>query len=276
MRHSLEAFLPDWEVAYLAYPTDDPASVAAFLNELRDADAWACADSYPKFVEFAAQVPQVQSVRWPQVVFPAFHPDVVLAWQDGRQVQACGHVYHSAIVLWGFLNGMDEKAVFNLFNRQTFQSLGYLDQWAPSIKALNEQFKSCGLDFELYYRAVKRVGVFMHSHDHAKITSIMHVARQVAEKIGGADPAYVETASQILDDALMHDAIWPVYPDIALHYGLAGSYAWRLKNKFYNSLESYLARAFASYVAVGACLEKTYCERLRTSDLYDRALSVHR
>ena len=262
MCQALGAFLPGWEVTYLGYPNEDPASVESFVNELRTAEAWASADTFGKFEEIAALAPHVRALRWPQVVFPAFHPDIVLVWQDGKQLEVGRHVYHSAIVLWAFLNGLSAASVVKLFDQQVFQRLGYLDQWAPAVEALKRQFDACGLDFQRHYRPVKRAGVFMHSHDHAKIVSILHVARQVAEKVGGVDPPYVETAAQILDDALMYDAIWPVYPEIASRYGLVGSYAWRLKNIFYTSLESYVERAYADYAEVGSTPEDV----LRTSD----------
>lgn len=273
LQHVLEGMLTGWRVKYLPYPADNVESLASFAEQIASADAWASADTYPHFNEVIRHTAsRVRALRWPQVVFPAFHPDVVLAWGHGQQIPCCqGHPYHSAILLWAYLNELTLDQAIQRFRADIFNRLGYFDNWQGSVERLREQFHACEMDFELYFRGVKRSGVFMHSHDHSKVISIIHVARQIIKSLTGSDADHFESAGQFFDDSLMHDAVWPVYPDIASRYGVAGSYRWRIRNVFFKSLEDFAVETYSTYRAAGITKAYTYCERFVKSP-YDEVL----
>lgn len=191
-------------------------------------------------------------LRWPQISFAGFHPDIALATSRGNDITSMGGCpYNSTIVLWCWLNRLSIDSVLKLFTNNVFKSFGYFNCWGHSADLLSSHFKECNLDFNCFFNAVKRKGVFMHSDVHASAYPIILLAKQLVKKIVlRFDVPYVEFDAPIeryLNDTLLFDAVWPVYPEIGDVLGVKGSYIWKYRSSIYYGLEEYVVSSYLEY-----------------------------
>lgn len=251
---------------------ETPDALRAKLDTLAaSTDLWLLSPNN-KVGRAAAQAHGKRVQLLPLIQFGAFQPDICYAWHRGTRTLTSPH-YNSAIVVWGWRNGLDAGATAALFRAETFAALGYFDAWAPGLKDLQRAFADAGLAHRLadWFLAVKREGCFMHSINHPRVDAVVHLARVLAEEAGL--PLRREVQSGEIHDGL-NGTIWPVYPEIAERLGIhGGSYAWKYltQNRFIDGVEDFVAQAFAGYLRQGLGredLEITY----QDASPIDRAL----
>ncbi|WP_267425904.1 WcbI family polysaccharide biosynthesis putative acetyltransferase [Methylobacterium sp. GC_Met_2] len=161
-------------------------------------------------------------VRVPTIAFAAFHPDQIRVGSDHRSpiVGPMGQL-HSALVLFGFLSGLSQGAVMKLFQCSAFERVGYFEFWAEAAKRLYEFGAEADYDLEASLARWMRRGCFMHSVNQIKLHVVVDLARGLLEQAG------IRYQQCNLEDYLSGDPgkgeSWPVYPEIAAHYGVAGS-----------------------------------------------------
>ncbi len=193
----------------------------------------------------------IQVIKVPQITFSAFHPDLVYACApDGSFIKCLDSTYHSALCLWAWKNNLPWEDTIKLFNKNTFYELGYLNSWEQSVKDLKNKFASTKLDFNHFWRAVKRSGLFMHSIDHPSIFTLSELTKQIAILLGADQNLLNEPTHRVLSDRLTA-VRWPIYPDFGERFGLVGMYKWKIRKKIYCSLEEYTRKAFDSYNSIG-------------------------
>lgn len=109
-------------------------------------------------------------------------------------------------------------------------------------------------DADRFLLRIKRNGVFMHSTNHPRADTLVLLAKFVAMHLG--EDGSVLDREILIDDGLSLD-IWPVYPEIADHLGVAGSgYRWRIGGHTrITGLADYLSYAYDSYAAQGMAPE---------------------
>lgn len=213
-------------------------------------------------------------ITLPLVHFTAFHPDVCYAGHRRTQVLA-RQPYNSAIAVWAYRQGLDAAATAALFNRRTYQALGYLDNWRPAEQALRKAFEASDLrhryaDFWLH---VQRMGCFMHTPNHPQVPVLAQLARLAAVQAGL--PLRNDLAPGELVDGLA-SVIWPVYPEIAHELGLgAGSTLWKfiVAHQYLDGVQAYVEQSFASYEAQGiarADLEPRFFNATRLDEVLGR------
>ena len=170
-------------------------------------------------------------VPYPTVVFPAFHPDMVYVGgaeglAGGRLLPSpLGNYYHSAIALFAFLQGLDEARTVALFREEVFSRLGYLGGWDAAAQDFLRHAEAAGLGLEREFLRWSRRGSFMHVLNHPKLPVLGDIAGRLLERSGLA-PAAIEVGDYLADD-LARDVIWPVYPPLAEHFGVPGSYLFK-------------------------------------------------
>jgi hypothetical protein len=242
---AVKLLLPNQDVAILALKTADNAPF--FDSEISNTDVLLSADGITESM-FAELNPNALVLRWPQLYFPAFHPDIALASSFSHTITSMGGCpYNSTICLWSWLNNLPVNLACKLFNIHVYKSLGYLDCWSLSATKLSNDFKKCDLDFNIFFNAVKRGGVFMHSDSHAKAYPIILIAKQLVQKIGVPHIDLNEPIESYLPDTLLFDTVWPVYTEIADVLGVKGSYIWKYRNTYFHNLENYIFESYSGY-----------------------------
>jgi hypothetical protein len=163
----------------------------------------------------------------PGILFSAFHPDLVYAFNTvpgtpgNRVIRSAIGDYQSALVVYGYLQGLTVEQTIALFRPEVYRALGYTSMWAESESFLLDSFRRFGWVPEESYMRWVRQGVFMHTINHPKLCVIADVARMILKRCDieyDDDPMEDRTI-----DPLMASPVWPVYPAVAEIYGLRGS-----------------------------------------------------
>lgn len=208
----------------IPFPTSwfkDNKKLSIFKDSLKKTELWIT--NYEKKI---TEQYDVNTFHIPNIVFRAFHPDLINAQKiDGSYLSPV----QSKIAIWSFINQVEAKQAAKLFNKNSFEELGYYDEWTMSRIKLESQFLNSDLseeDFMKFYLSVKRTGIFMHSHNHPKIETIIQLGKIIAEKLNISKLPYDREIR--LHDGLQH-FICPVYPEIANELSLEGSYIWRIE-----------------------------------------------
>ncbi len=198
------------------------------LNEILDSNDIILAQNPVR--QYVPEPLQSKVIYFPDVTFPAFHPDMTYLRgknKVGKIETIHSHMahYNSSIVVYGYLRGMNIDQIISLFNKDTFQKLGYLDRWDISKKMLIANGNE--VDFQLEKILNKRLksGCFMYSFNHPTIAVMNDIATTLARKMG--IKINHSNSYRYIDDPLKGTPIWPIYPEIADQYGFNGDYAFR-------------------------------------------------
>ena len=197
---------------------------------------------------------------FPSIVFSAFHPDMVYAGQASdlaalKLAPSPMGQYHSAIALLAHRLGLDAGRTAGLFREAVFARLGYLDHWDPAVRELVAAAAATGFGLEREVARWARRGAFMHVMNHPKAFVVGDIARRLLAESGfSPEPVEIE---DYLGDELAQDVVWPIYPAIAEHFGLTGSYLFKVKPRgegfprLYD-LPGFVAASFSLYDATPA------------------------
>lgn len=171
---------------------------------------------------------------FPSIVFTAFHPDAVYVGDlasvaQVKLVPSPLGTYHSAITLFGFLRGLPRERIVGLFREEVFSRLGYLDAWDLAAADLIASSRAIGFDLSDDLLRWSRSGLFMHNINHPRLNVLGDIAARLLREAGLAPrPVAVETYAP---DALLDDPIWPVYPPVAMLYGVPGSTVFKRRQR---------------------------------------------
>jgi hypothetical protein len=183
-----------------------------------------------------------------------FHPDCAYVHVQGKAVDSPIGAYHSALVLWGFLQGLSKKATRELFNAQVFRHLGYFELQAVGIDHLVHKGRQCGMPMHRWLAQWQESGVWMHTINHPKPHVLADVALHCLHQLGlqGAPEA-----RDVVLDELALSPCWPVYPAVAQAlglrteggYGFKGRHSLRLHAKPANflGLDVFIDASYALY-----------------------------
>ena len=197
---------------------------------------------------------------FPSIVFSAFHPDMVYVGQASdlaalKLAPSPMGQYHSAIALCAHRLGLDARRTAGLFREDVFRRLGYLDHWDPAVHELVGSAVALGFGLDREVTRWARRGAFMHVMNHPKAFVIGDIARRLLVE-SGLKPEPVEI-EDYLGDELAQDVVWPLYPPIAEHFGLTGSFLFKMKPRgddfprLYD-LPGFIAASFSLYDAMPA------------------------
>lgn len=259
---ALRVLAPDARVSLLPMGrlTRDHRDLAAFAAALRGYDhvfLMPFAGFFPDggSTELATELASIR--RFPGIVFSAFHPDMVYVGQIASQAStrllpSPLHTYHSAIVLFGFLRGLDHARIVRLFRAEVFERLGYLDTWPLAAAELLAYARSTGLPLEAEFLRWSREGAFMHTFNHPKLSVLGDIAARLMREAGLA-PAALPLDAYLADD-LLKDVVWPVYEPVAARYGVKGSTLFKRRQKReqapeFLDLDGFVAESLALYRA---------------------------
>lgn len=180
----------------------------------------------PTFSRFEKKV-----LLFPAVNFDAFHPDLVHVFggSNGEIVRGPLANYHSSIALLGWQAGLDVDKTVKLYNKATYEQLGFFDYLESARKNILAQGREADLELGGCLRRWMGQGCFMHSVEHPKIFVMADIARLLAQKMGACSTD--ENSTMDLHDPLAESVVWPVYPELGPALGTHGSY--RFKTEFW-------------------------------------------
>lgn len=209
-------------------------------------------DELCKTDEFKKELGSSKIFFIPKIAFSAFHPDIVYVKNSkGINVRCLDSDYHSAICFWAWKNNLDAEQTVRLFSEKTYVDLGYMDNWNESLAHLKERIRGTDIDFNRLWSRIKRRLPFMFSFNHPNIFVLSELAKQIAVKLGADEAIYDQPLHNLLTEKL--DAIrWPVYPPIAIKYGIEGMYCWKIRGQKYNSLHDYVSSALDNYNTISS------------------------
>jgi hypothetical protein len=242
---------------------------SSLTQRILDADIVMGGDFVLSFLNRNKATPK-KFITIPSLYFSAFHPDIVTA-----KVQTSGTRipvrYNSAIGLWAYSKGLSPATAASLFCAKNFKALGYLDCWDSSVARMKSSFETADLDFDRFFCAVKRDGIFMYTMNHPKVGLLIWMAKLLAIQLGHDDSVWRKEI--LISDALGRVEIWPVYPEIARELAVPGSYTWFAdRGQVIEGLEQYLDFVFSKYAKSG--LDPADISMMGVNqDLYDAVLS---
>lgn len=227
----MQKMFPDWDVRGVFLP---------------QAATWV-AEKHPAFLEFVDQIdifigmtgeaplntlvkPSVQRVHLPYFVYQGYHPDTI--WLHGVPSPLQSGVLHSPIAASAFLLGKTTAEARALFSPAHFERLGYFDKLAEDRARVIAMFaKTGGLEIADLFVEWSQHGNFMHTPNHPKTPVFFDIIHAGMVKAGFGEQIDMDLMRQTrtdLDDELGRGVLWPMYPDLAEHAGLAqSSYDWR-------------------------------------------------
>jgi len=177
-------------------------------------------------------------IHIPHITFSAFHPDLVYVHTkegtpnptgENRYVQSPIGDWNSSLTLLAWLHGIELEKTLALFNKDTFQRLGFLNQWHASELDLLREGKNAGMPLEEMLQEWIKLGCFMYGINHPKLPIVADLARAAMNKAGLA--LYAHFPEEYLTDILKNSVIFPVYPEVAEHLGVKGEYLFKMDSK---------------------------------------------
>lgn len=226
----LKATHPDWDVRAVV---------------LSQADTW-LQEKNAKFLEFVDEIDvfvgltnhasiqsrikaSVTRVFLPPFEFSGFHPDTL--WLHGVPSSMNAGVIHSRIATSAYLSGLTVAQAKSLFNLQHYRELGYLDVYASEKLRLLQSFAGYGFDITELFETWAHNGNFLHTPNHPDIRVLFDIVHLGMEKAGLAaniSASALANLRETADDYLGAGCIWPIYPEIAAHFGVAAKPSrWR-------------------------------------------------
>ncbi|HQV56472.1 MAG TPA: WcbI family polysaccharide biosynthesis putative acetyltransferase [Ilumatobacteraceae bacterium] len=243
---ALAGMLPDDHVAVTAPFGPD----ASLHDALAQTQTWVTSFSPDQIRQQLAPLkipPRVIAV--PNLYFRGFHPDIFhTPHPAGGMLGSAAGEYSSALVLYGWRQGLDADQIRRCFRAEVYQALGYYSVWSSALQVVRERFDDSDLAFADWYLPLVRGGAFMLTDNHPTVAALVQLARQVA-KLLNADPALVEMPwdTVIPDGLLATSTVWPVYPELAAVLGVRGGYVWRCRDGQLLGLEPFIEQTLRQY-----------------------------
>jgi hypothetical protein len=253
-----------WGVHLLA-PAERPGLIAEFVAKTKaEFNLIIAAPLTEEFSDLAATkidstFEGIPVVKISNIYFSGLHPD--LTYIGGLSQRIVGPLvdYHSRIALFGFLNGLPLEDTEALYCHKTYQAVGYYDEFAASMKAIRDRDKDVDVPVSamLEYLLPKAVCLFSVNHPSSALLSpyCNDIVRYL-ERRGLGLHSGLPADSFVCAESLAGNAIFPIYPEIAAHHGMAslGSYAFKAVGSRVNpmNLPTFLAAEFGAFQNVGA------------------------
>jgi hypothetical protein len=216
------------------------------------------------------------------IYFTGLHPDLCyVIGTDNRVMQGPIGDYHSRLVLYAFLKGMDETEAATLFRGAVYEKLGYYAEYEKSLNELIRRDTLIDVPVTTLLPSILRRFLAFYSINHptsAVFTPYAHeiVRHLVSKNLGNASG--FPPSPMFNEGSLANDVIFPIYPDIAQRHGIPafGSYAFKPSGGRRNplQLERFVQQEYAVWREIGAeVLHATSIGRQVVS-LFTRRLSA--
>lgn len=180
-------------------------------------------------------VPQLAAVLKTATPYPAFH--FTGFHPDFARLEGTGC---SRIVVAAHAMGLSEAEAAELFNSYIYSVLGYFDEYGKAERYALQVGQACSMDLS---RVLKPIDgkAFMHIPCQPTIGFWMRFAGMLCEHVGVEhDPDAIAPIDTAADEL-----IWPVYPELADRWGVAGSLEFKAqKNHDPISFDEMVAKCY--------------------------------
>ncbi len=208
---------------------------------------------------------------FPNIIFNAFHPDMLYITDKGKQLPSPTGCYHSSIACFGWLNDFTVEETLSLFCEDVFKALGFFDYWQVSVNYLVKQGEASNLPLDKMIESWSKRDIWMHTINHPKVFVLADVARAL---LGREKIPFVPNIEENLGDTLANGPCWKAYPEIASRFGFEGQYQFKNRGRITSKNVGELLFGLEDFVRASFELFATYskegfnCPRL-VSKKYD-------
>jgi hypothetical protein len=229
----LRAIFPQWEVKGarldLARKWLSEEPNPAFADFLAQAELLITGASDDRI--FAGAPASTTRLVIPPFYFRGYHPDSFHLECSDRPVPSVlgsGNL-HSRIAATAFLLGMTPRDTADVFNPRVYERCGYFSVFDSERDGLLERFSAHDIDLASAFDSWVRSGNFLYTYNHPRAFVFNDILLQsLAGRLIEAGTAQAARASLVsITDYLEPSMRWPVYPELAKHYGFESTLTWR-------------------------------------------------
>ena len=164
--------------------------------------------------------------------FSGLHPDLTYIGGLSRRIGGALGDYHSKIALMGYLHGLPADSTLALYCDETYQELGYYDEYEESLAELRRRESEVDIPFADEMAALIPQDLCFFSVNHPTSFLIAAYAEKIAgwlEEKGVSERTDCPRNPVYFVNYLASTGIFPVYPEIASRFGLnySGSYLFK-------------------------------------------------
>jgi hypothetical protein len=188
----------------------------------------------------------LDTLVFPQMYFPGYHPDETLLYLDGAVIDSSIGAYHSLIACSAYLRGRSVAETCALYRLETYSALDYLGWWSRWRLWFLNVFAEYDFDLTAAFNRWSRGRAFMYTSHHPRVECLFDIAGLILNKCG----VEAQRPNCLPQDLLVTDVCFPVYSEIATGLGFEGSYQFKLRGQDRCiDLGTFVSQSFAIYDA---------------------------
>lgn len=194
-------------------------------------------------------------LTYTNIRFDGLHPDIIRLHPFAGQTPIPTGIYHSRIVLKGFLEGRTVPDIVAAFYGDAYHAAGYYDVFEQSADELRRRDAACDVRFARPFLAMARRRPVLFTTDHPTQRPIVALANRICEALTGES---INVPPDFFPNPLASDVYWPVYPEIAQALGLRYASAMQFaparagRDRPFMTLPEFVEASVAAYQATGA------------------------
>jgi hypothetical protein len=253
-----KAIFPDWDVrsaVQVQAKTWLKEKHAGFAEFLPQVDLFVGLPASHAELSAAGLNSSALTILLPSFVYMATRPDCF--WFRGVPSPTQSGVIHSRIATAAYVLGKSVEDTLPLFCATHYEKLGYFEQHGRLRSDLLKSFAAVGVDLAADLSNWEATGDFMHTPNHPAAWVLFDVIHRALGQHNVNVPHESEAVQRIrsrVDDYLGKGIIWPVYPEIADHFGLHNTVpTWRTSATHHGGevfdLKQMLHRSFSIFDA---------------------------
>lgn len=190
--------------------------------------------------------------------FNGLHPDITYLGDLGERAASPLGDYHSKIILDSYVNGLSEAACRERFSNNTYDSIGYYEEYNRSATELLIRDEANDIRFAKTFLDLVSKRFCMYSINHPAGTVFSAIADEILDFLGFYKLMYPYGMGF---DFLSESQWWPIYPEIVSHHNLPYSTPLIFKQSKRDggkslTLDSFIGESYVFYRANDPLIRK--------------------
>ena len=150
--------------------------------------------------------------QYTNLYFTGYHPDLTYYGGRGVRLQSAMGDYNSKIALVGFLQGLSIEETALHFNHNTYEKLGYYEQFEASRDELIRRDEANDVRFAEEFFEIAKRSLPLYTVNHPTAAVLAPLAALIVEAVGQDRP---HISTELVRNPLVEGSVWPVYPEVA-------------------------------------------------------------